>query len=77
MSMDEILKLEEIKARYPSEWVLIDEPQIDEMTRLLGGRVVFHSPSRDEVHRKMLELRLPHFAIRFLGKPPEHLVLIL
>ena len=75
--MDEILTLAEIESRYPSEWVLIDEPQVGEMSRLLGGRVVFHSLSRDDVSRKAIELRLPHFAVRYLGTMPENMVLIL
>jgi hypothetical protein len=75
--MDEILSVEAMESRYPSEWVLIDEPRIGEMSRLLGGRVVFHSRSRDDVSRKAIELRLPHFAVRYLGTMPEDMVLIL
>jgi hypothetical protein len=75
--MDGILSLEEIESRYPSEWVLIDEPQIGEMSHLLGGRVVFHSSSRDEVDRKAIELRLPYFAVRYLGTMPENMVFVL
>jgi hypothetical protein len=75
--MHEIQTLDQIESQYPSEWVLIGEPQIDEMSRLLGGRVLFHSPNRDDIHRKMLELRLPHFAVRYLGKMPENTALVL
>ena len=31
------------------EWVSIDEPQTDDEQRLLGGKVVFHGPDRDEI----------------------------
>jgi hypothetical protein len=75
--MDEIQTIDEIRARYPSEWVLIGEPQLDEGSRLQAGRVLFHSPSRDDVDRKAVELRLPHFAVRYLGTLPENTALVL
>lgn len=75
--MDEIQTLDEIRARYPSEWVLIGEPRLDDVSRLQAGRVVFHSPSRDDVYRKAVELRLPDFAVRHLGTLPENTALVL
>jgi hypothetical protein len=75
--MAPILTIEEIRDRYPSEWVLIGEPEVDDQTRLRAGRVLFHSAIRDEVYRKAVELRLPHFAVRYLGKLPENMALIL
>ncbi len=75
--MSDLLTTAEIKSRYPSEWVLIGEPQLDEMSRLLGGKVLFHSPVRDEVYRKAVEYHLPHFAVRYLGSLPENMALVL
>jgi hypothetical protein len=75
--MDEVLTIEEIEARYAPEWVLIAEPQTDEALNILAGKVLFHSPDRDEVYRKAQELRLDRIAVRYLGPYPEHLVLIL
>jgi hypothetical protein len=59
--------LDEIKARFPSEWVLIGEPQTDEALELLAGEVLFHSTDRDEVDHKLMELRPHRFAVRYLG----------
>jgi hypothetical protein len=75
--MADVQTIEEIKAQFPSEWVLIGEPETDEASRLLAGRVLFHSPDRDEVDRKLLELRPPRFAFRYLGDPPEHMAMVL
>ena len=75
--MNNVLNIEEIKARHPSEWVLIGDPKTDESARLLAGRVLFHSPSRDEVYRKAVELRLPYFAVRYFGTMPENTALVL
>lgn len=75
--MNDVLTIEQIKSWHPSEWVLIGEPKLDEMSRLLAGKVLFHSPIRDEVYRKAVELHLPHFAIRYLGSLPENMALVL
>jgi hypothetical protein len=76
--MGEVLTIEEIYARYPDEWVLIDQPESDEYQRVRRGKVVFHSPDRDAVDAKSLELPVPrHAAVRFTGKPKPGHVLIL
>jgi uncharacterized pyridoxal phosphate-containing UPF0001 family protein len=73
----DILTIEEIEAGFPSEWVLIGDPQTDEYQRLLAGTVLFHSLDREEVDRKLLELRPSRFAYRFLGTLPDDLALVL
>lgn len=75
--MDEILTVDEIEARYAPDWVLIGEPQTDDEQRLLGGKVLHHSPDRDEVYRKARELRLDRIAVRYLGTWPEDMALVL
>lgn len=68
--------IEEIEARFPSEWVLIGDPETDQGQHLLAGRVLFHSHDRDEVDRKLLEVRPPRFELRYLGDFPEHMAMI-
>ena len=51
--------------------------QTDDSQRLLAGTVLFHSPERDEVDRRLLELRPPRFAFRYLGTLPEGMALVL
>jgi hypothetical protein len=75
--MDEVLTVEEIETRFAPEWVLIGEPQTDENLSLRAGRVLFHSPDRDEVYRKARELRPGRFAVRYLGTWPEDMALVL
>jgi hypothetical protein len=74
--MDEMLSIEEMKARYAPDWVLIGEPQTDEMQRLLAGKVLFHSPDRDAVYDKVTEYPPGRYAFRFLGEIPEDMVLV-
>jgi hypothetical protein len=77
VEMDNLLTIDEIKTRYTPEWVLIGEPETDEFQRVLGGKVLFHSPDREDVYRKAVELQPGHFAFRYLGEFPENMAFIL
>src|SRR4051812_14277606 len=77
VKMDEILTIDEIKARYAPDWVLIGEPQTDEFQHLRAGKVLFHSPDREEVYRKAIELQPGSFAFRYLGELPEDMAFVL
>ena len=70
--MNDVLTFDEMKERFPQEWVLIEDPVSDEHSRLKGGRVLFHSKDRDEADRKALELRPAFCAIRYTGSIPEN-----
>ena len=67
--MTEFLNQVQIHVRFPSEWVLIGDPQTDESLALKGGVVLFHSKIRDELDRKAIELRPGRFAVLFTGEP--------
>src|SRR5438067_13666613 len=41
-----------IQARFPSEWVLLEDPETSEMLEVRSGNVLWHSKDRDEVYRK-------------------------
>jgi len=73
----EVLTFDEIKARFAPDWVLIGDPQTDELQRVLGGKVLFHSRNREEVYQKAIELKLDRCAFRYLGTYPEHWLLVL
>lgn len=75
--MDDLLTMDEIRTRYAPDWVLIGDPQTDESQRLQAGRVLFHSPDREEVYRKAIQLRPQHFAFRYLGEWPENMAFLL
>jgi hypothetical protein len=77
VTMDDVLTMDEIKARYAPDWVLIGEPQTDEKLEVLAGKVLFHSPDQDEVCRKAMEYPPGRYALEFLGTFPEDLVLVL
>jgi hypothetical protein len=66
--VNEFLTIAEIEDRYPSEWILIEDPITSDENGLESGRVVFHSPDRDEMHRKVIELRPQQFAFHYTGR---------
>jgi len=72
---EEVLTVKEIEARYPNEWVLLDNPVVRKGPKLLRGTVVFHSPDRDQLDKRSIELRLKSSAVLFTGKSPAHMAL--
>ena len=46
-----------IKKRYRREWLLIAVDKIDETTTTpISGKLIAHSPHRDEVYQKLIHL---------------------
>lgn len=51
-------KIEAIKNHYHREWLLIAVDEIDQTTTTpVSGRLITHSPHRDEVYEKLLSLK--------------------
>lgn len=65
--MSEVLRLEEIKAKFDSEWILVENPETTESLEVRSGKVLWHSKDRDEVYRKARELKPRHSAILYTG----------
>jgi hypothetical protein len=48
--MEEMISIDEIKVRYPDEWILVGNPAIDERNQqILSGILLYHSPDKREV----------------------------
>lgn len=75
--MNNTMTMEEIKAQFDSEWVLILEPEYENNVRVKRGRVACHSKDKEEVYRKALELRPRHLAVYYIGTIPDEPVIIL
>ncbi len=69
--MSAVLTYDEIKERYPDEWILIVDTELDKELNLLRGKVMAHSKDRDEVYRKIISLKGRSFAVEYNGEPPE------
>jgi hypothetical protein len=66
-----VMTAKEMKRSFPSEWVLVGDPKLDESMEVEAGTVVFHSKDRDEVYRQAIKLRSKRFAMFFAGKLPK------
>jgi len=75
--MGEMLTIEEIEARFAPQWVLINEPKVDDQCRVVGGVVLGSGPDGDELYRKATELGLNRIAVRYLGPWPEDMEFVL
>lgn len=62
------MTVEEIEARFDSEWVLIDKLQADKTIKVTGGRVLHHGTDRNEVYRKAATLRPHWWTVLYTGK---------
>ena len=68
---------EEMQTQFDGEWVLVGDPELTELHDVKNGTVLCHSKDRDEVYRKMLELRPKHAATLCFVKTPDDVVIIL
>ena len=75
--MDEILTLAEIEERYESEWIVVEDPELDEHLNVIRGKVVVHGKDRDGVYEKALKLKPRRPAFLYTGTLPDDIVLAL
>ena len=72
----ESLTIEEIKGKYPNEWVLIEYEKIDSEFsefNVIKGCVITHSPVKEEIYRILMETKGKNIAIEYTGRMPEDL----
>jgi len=69
MSKKSLLTTEQMKARFPAQWLLITDYKLDALTSLRKGRVVAHSKDRGEIHRALKQYP-GNLCIHFTGSPP-------
>ena len=41
--------IEDIKKRYPDEWIVLGDPEKDEYNRTIAGVVLYHGPDKKEL----------------------------
>ncbi len=75
--MERFMTLKEIEETFTSEWVLVADPELTPQCEVIGGKVIYHCMDRDELYRKMGELKPTRSAILYTGSVPDDLVLML
>lgn len=71
------MKWEEIIEQYKDEWVLIDVKDINDDFTIKEGEVLAHSKDKEEIYKKLLEIKPKKFSIEYTGKIPEDLAVVL
>ena len=75
--MHNVLTITQIEAQFPSEWILVEDPQTNEALEVQSGKVVAHSKDRDEVYRQAVMLQPERFAVLYTGKIPKGTAIVL
>ena len=75
MTRRKIEGIEKIKKRFPGEWLLIVDYEMDEIGHLVTGKLVMHSKKRDDIYRQQMKYKEP-VAIRYAGPIPKDLVVM-
>ena len=75
--MNALLSLAEMGDQFDSEWILVDEPVLDESNNVQAGSVLAHSKDRDEVYRTAAALRPKRFAVLYTGTAPANTAIVL
>lgn len=74
----ELMTREEMARRYPEEWVLVLDPEPDDDQPFERGKVIFHSPHRQEITPHATTLPKPaRISVFFLGDPTRGLPVLL
>jgi hypothetical protein len=75
--MENEMTIQEIEARFDSEWVLVENPRTNEALEVLSGKVLHHCKDRDEVYRRAVALRPGRCAVLYTGEIPEDIAIVL
>ena len=75
--MNEMMNLQEMRERYRGQWLLVGYEALDDDLNVLRGRVLTHSPSKDEIYRQLLTMRGKKISVEYMGEVPEDLVVVL
>ena len=75
--MDTVMSWPEIEETFNGEWVLIEDPELTPVLKIIRGKVIFHSKDRAAVEAKMSEQTRIHHAILYAGEITRDLDFIL
>ncbi|MBI4864362.1 MAG: hypothetical protein HY815_29500 [Candidatus Riflebacteria bacterium] len=71
--MAEKLTWDEIKKRYPDErypdeWVILTDCDVNQTTDVTAGRVYDHGPDKNYIHDKLMDVQEDDTAILYTGR---------
>ena len=75
--MSEIMTFADMKLKYDGEWVLISYIETDENLQVVKGKVLAHSPNKEDIYYALKSIEEQPLAIEYMGEVPEDLAFIL
>ena len=66
MAKNPLLTKEKIRTKYPNQWLLLEDFELDASTMLRKARVLTHSKDRDVIHRA-LKKHTGNLCVHFTG----------
>jgi hypothetical protein len=74
---DKALTFAQMRKKYHSEWLLIENPETNDLLEIVRGKVLLHSKDRDEVYGKAASLHPRRFATLYTGTIPKDAAIVL
>jgi hypothetical protein len=65
------MKLSEILTQYKDEWVLNEYTKLDAELNVKEGKVLAHSPRKEDIYAILPKFKGKNFAIEYAGELPE------
>ena len=65
------MKIEDVRKKYPDQWVLVEVTKIDRRGNIIEGTVIANSKNRDDTYRKMKETKAKDIAHFYTGEIPQ------
>ncbi|WP_107667401.1 hypothetical protein [Cyanothece sp. BG0011] len=74
----QVMTIDEIRATYPNQWVIIADTESDEDFNVIKGKVLAHSSERDKIDQALMDYaQMPSLAIEYTGSIPEDYAVML
>lgn len=70
------MRLAQILKEYRDEWVLIEYTKLDEDLNVEEGRVLAHSPRKEDIYALLPKFKGKNFAIEYAGEFPKDLAVM-
>ncbi|MEY3867053.1 MAG: hypothetical protein RLZZ338_944 [Cyanobacteriota bacterium] len=72
----DVLTLAEIRQKYPHQWVLVIEPELDHNLEIIRGKVVVNSLTKEELYEQLHLREGKSSAIEYTGEYDDAVVLL-
>ena len=70
------MRLTDIQKKYRNQWVLVEFSKLHKDLRVKDGKVLAHSPNKEEIYKALLRTRDKNVSIEYCGELPQDLVVM-